>query len=82
MPAMGTTSRDASCIRKSGKLLYITRWAPSTYHSRTWKRIPTEPDTIAVLDIAPLILQRLKIHGGLKMCLCTYVMCWEIKTES
>lgn len=34
----------------------------STNHARAWKGIPAESDTITILDIAPLVLQRLVIH--------------------
>lgn len=32
------------------------------YHAGAGKSVPTESDTIAILDIAPLILERLVIH--------------------
>ena len=35
------------------------------YHARAGKRVPAEPDAIFVLNVAPLVLQRLVVgHGG------------------
>jgi hypothetical protein len=33
-----------------------------TYHARAWKRIPAQPDSIAILDVAPLVLEGLVVH--------------------
>ncbi len=33
-----------------------------TNHARAWKGIPAQSDAITILDIAPLVLQRLVIH--------------------
>lgn len=37
----------------------------SAYHARARKRVPTEAEAISVLDLAPLVLERLEVsHGG------------------
>jgi hypothetical protein len=33
-----------------------------TNHARAWEGIPAKSDTITILDITPLVLQRLVIH--------------------
>lgn len=33
------------------------------YHARAGKRVPAESDAIAILDIAPLVLESLVVHG-------------------
>lgn len=36
-----------------------------TYHARAGKRVPAEAEAISVLDLAPLVLERLKVgHAG------------------
>lgn len=43
-----------------------TRWRRrSAYHARAGKRVPTEAEAISVLDLAPLVLERLEVsHDG------------------
>lgn len=36
----------------------------STYHAGAGENVPTQSNTIAILDLAPLLLERLVIHGG------------------
>lgn len=37
---------------------------PGTNHARAGEGIPAKSNAIALLDIAPLILQRLKVHAA------------------
>jgi hypothetical protein len=61
---MGTTRREASCVANQYLESMVTTGSLS-YHARAGERVPTETDAIPVLDIAPLILERLKVgHGG------------------
>jgi hypothetical protein len=36
----------------------------STHHAGAGKDIPTQTDTIAILDLAPLLLYRFVVHDG------------------
>lgn len=38
----------------------------SANHARAWKDIPTEAQSITVLNFRPLFLERLDIHDGLR----------------
>ena len=61
---MGTTRREASYILNQYLESVVTIGCPS-YHARAGERVPTETDTISVLDIAPLVLERLEVgHSG------------------
>lgn len=61
---MGTTRREASCVPNQ-YLESIVITGSLSYHARAGERVPTETDAIPVLDIAPLILERLKVgHTG------------------
>ena len=35
-----------------------------TNHARAWEGIPAESDSIAILNFAPLVLQRFVVHVG------------------
>jgi hypothetical protein len=71
---MGTTRREASC--SSGQRSVTSALAGVSYHARAGKRVPTEADAISVLDIAPLILQCLKVgHVVLRSPSCVE---WEV----
>lgn len=71
MAPMGTTRRDASCARS--QLSSAQNTFSYTNHARARKRIPAEPNAIAVLHIAPLVLQGLVVHvGGLLSIRCRF----------
>lgn len=55
MPPARTVSRDI----QFGVQEHI---GSQTNHARAGKRIPAEPDAIAVFDIAPLVFQRFVVH--------------------
>jgi hypothetical protein len=46
------------------------------YHARAGKRVPAEADTIAVLDITPLVLQCLKV-GHFVLLLVLWLRSWS-----
>ena len=56
---MGTTSRVASLTAVSLR----GTWNTLSYHARAGKGIPAESDAIPILDVAPLIFERLVLHS-------------------
>jgi hypothetical protein len=60
---MGTTSRDASCAGISDQAAEArSNWAEAD-HARAGEDVPTQTDAIAILDLAPLLLQGFVVHG-------------------
>lgn len=57
---MGTTRREASYRYSACEAPLIS--GSATDHAGAWEDIPTESQTIAVLDFTPLLLERLDIH--------------------
>lgn len=56
---------------KAGRFLFLDLAASArghgdteTNHARARKRVPAESDTIAILDVAPLVLQSVVVHDG------------------
>lgn len=85
---IGTTRREASC--EVGQTLLQSKQGPTcrAYHPGARKDIPAETDAIALLDIAPLLLESLIIHlchvdlaaqpvaiGRLQGCLARGLVC-------
>lgn len=52
-------ARTVSCDKQLGMQEHI---GSQTDHASAGKRIPAEPDAIAVFDIAPLVFQRVVVH--------------------
>jgi len=61
---MGTTSLEASCENISGQNHGAMRQWVGTDHASAGEDVPTEADTITVLDLTPLLLELLVIHLG------------------
>jgi hypothetical protein len=66
---MGTTRRDASC--SSGQRCVLSTPAGGPYHARAGERVPAEADAIAVLDVAPLVLERFKVGHLVLVLACS-----------
>jgi hypothetical protein len=61
---MGTTRREASCIANQ-YLDSIVSANCLAYHARAGEGVPAETDAISVLNVAPLVLERLEVgHFG------------------
>jgi hypothetical protein len=58
---MGTTNLEASWRAVRTK---FSSCAYHSYHARARKCVPAKPDAITVLDLTPLVFQRLVIHVG------------------
>ena len=57
---MGTTRREAS-LRNISKV--NKEREDELHHAGAWKRVPTKPNAIAILDLAPLVFQSFVVHG-------------------
>jgi hypothetical protein len=68
--AAGLLATDGLELQERRVWLLLQRCVESTnghdeargFHARAWKDIPAEADTIAVLYLAPLLLQSLVVH--------------------
>lgn len=58
---IGTTRREASCGALSG--LLPGEGKQGTDHARAGKRIPTESESIVILDLTPLIFEGVVVHA-------------------
>ena len=38
-------------------------WSFETYHARAREGVPAEPNAIPILDVAPLVFERLILHA-------------------
>jgi hypothetical protein len=60
---MGTTSLEASCITELLERAWcVDEW--TVYHARRGEGVPTQSDTILVLDVTPLLFQGFVVHDG------------------
>lgn len=44
--------------------LDLLRATQASYHAGAWEDVPTESDSIALLNIIPAVLQSVEIHSG------------------
>jgi hypothetical protein len=62
------------------KMLETAR--PSTHHARAGEGIPTQTDTVTVLDLTPLVLESFEVGHAGDRCVVEEASCWRDRGRS